>query len=116
MLGNGSMKLTNQLGAGWGGEGFGRDVRHDDRGQLDRGRDEGATIRPSATRSSSCPKGPEGLGTLQYDGGWSLAAKSKNKDAAMSRDLVPHPDRSVEMGNAKAFGVMPSVMGDRRSG
>ena len=24
MLGNGSMKLTNQLGVGWGGEGFGK--------------------------------------------------------------------------------------------
>ena len=59
------------------------------------------------------PAGPAGQGTLQYDGGWGLAADSKNKAEAMA--LITYLTQTkVEMGNAKAFGVMPSVMADEK--
>ena len=50
------------------------------------------------------------MGTLQYDGWWGMAAASKNKAAAMS--LISYlTSPKVQLGNAKAFGVMPSVEG-----
>jgi multiple sugar transport system substrate-binding protein len=54
------------------------------------------------------PAGPAGKGTLQYDGGWGLAAASKNKTDAMAAISYLTTAR-VQLGNAKAFGVMPSV-------
>jgi multiple sugar transport system substrate-binding protein len=54
--------------------------------------------------------GRAGMGTLQYDGGWGMAAASKNKAAAMS--LISYLTLpKVQLGNARAFGVMPSVTG-----
>jgi len=113
MLGNGSMKLTNQLGVGWGGEGFGK--------QMCAMTIEGNWIA-GAMKSDypnvgykvvQLPKGPKGLGTLQYDGGWSLAAASKDKADAMSLiSFLTSP--GVELGNAKAFGVMPSVVSAKK--
>jgi multiple sugar transport system substrate-binding protein len=108
MIGAGSMKLTNQLGAGWGGEGFGK--------QLCAMTIEGNWIAGAMKhdfpgvgyRVVELPAGPAGKGTLQYDGGWGLAAASKNK--AQAKDLVSYLTApAVELGNAKAFGVMPSV-------
>lgn len=108
MLKAGSFKLTNQLGAGWGGEAFGK--------QLCAMTIEGNWIAgamkndfPSVSyRVVELPAGPAGKGTLQYDGGWGLAAASKNKPAAM-RLISYLTARKVQMGNAKAFGVMPSA-------
>jgi multiple sugar transport system substrate-binding protein len=108
MMNAGTFKLTNQLGAGWGGEAFGTGkcamtiegnwiagaMTHDY-----------PTIKYKALQ---LPTGPAGKGTLQYDGGWGLAAASKNKTDAMS--LITYlTSPKVQMGNAKAFGVMPSV-------
>jgi len=113
MLKNGSMKLTNQIGAGWGGEGFGK--------QLCAMTIEGNWIAGAMThdypsvryRAVELPAGPAGKGTLQYDGGWGLAAASKNKADATA--LISYLTATkVEMGNAKAFGVMPSVKGDAK--
>jgi multiple sugar transport system substrate-binding protein len=113
MLSAGSMKLTNQLGVGWGGEGFGK--------QLCAMTIEGNWIAGAmkndfpgvSYRVAQLPKGPAGKGTLQYDGGWGLAAASKNKSEAM--DLISFlTSPAVELGNAKAFGVMPSVMSARK--
>jgi multiple sugar transport system substrate-binding protein len=112
MLNAGSMKLTNQIGAGWGGEGFGK--------QECAMTIEGNWIAGAMTHDYptvpykvvALPAGPAGQGTLQYDGGWGLAAASKNKTNAMA--LISYLTATkVEMGNAKAFGVMPSVKGDR---
>ncbi|HST17318.1 MAG TPA: extracellular solute-binding protein [Gaiellaceae bacterium] len=113
MIKNGSMKLTNQIGVGWGGEGFGK--------QMCAMTIEGNWI--SGAMSHDYPKvsykvvelpaGPAGKGTLQYDGGWGLAQASKNKADATA--LISYLTATkVEMGNAKAFGVMPSVMADRK--
>jgi multiple sugar transport system substrate-binding protein len=109
MINAGSMKLTNQIGAGWGGEGFGK--------QECAMTIEGNWIAGAMTHDYptvgykvvQLPAGPAGKGTLQYDGGWGLAAASKNKADAMAAisylTLV-----KVQLGNAKAFGVMPSTM------
>jgi multiple sugar transport system substrate-binding protein len=108
MLKSGSMKLTNQIGAGWGGEGFGK--------QQCAMTIEGNWIAGAMTHDyptvkysvAQLPSGPAGKGTLQYDGGWGMAAASKNKTEAMA--LITYlTSPKVQMGNAKAFGVMPSV-------
>jgi multiple sugar transport system substrate-binding protein len=113
MIKAGSMKLTNQIGAGWGGEGFGK--------QQCAMTIEGNWIAGAMThdypnvsyKAVELPAGPAGKGTLQYDGGWGLAAASKNKTDAMA--LISYLTATkVEMGNAKAFGVMPSVKADAK--
>jgi multiple sugar transport system substrate-binding protein len=114
MIKAGSMKLTNQIGAGWGGEGFGK--------KQCAMTIEGNWIAGAMTHDyptvgwtvAQLPAGPTGIkGTLQYDGGWGLAADSKNKAEAMA--LITYLTQTkVQMGNAKAFGVMPSVIADRK--
>ncbi|MFL5929411.1 MAG: extracellular solute-binding protein, partial [Gaiellaceae bacterium] len=113
MIKSGSMKLTNQIGAGWGGEGFGK--------KQCAMTIEGNWISGAMTHDYpsvkykvvELPAGPAGKGTLQYDGGWGLAAASKNKSEAMA--LISYLTATkVEMGNAKAFGVMPSVKADAK--
>jgi multiple sugar transport system substrate-binding protein len=113
MLKAGSMKLTNQIGVGWGGEGFGK--------QECAMTIEGNWIAGAMTHDYptvgykvvELPAGPAGKGTLQYDGGWGLAAASKNKTDAKA--LISYLTATkVEMGNAKAFGVMPSVRADAK--
>ena len=107
MLNAGSFKLTNQLGAGWGGEAFGK--------QQCAMTIEGNWIAGAMThdyptvgyRVAELPAGPAGKGTMQYDGGWGLAEASKNKPDALK--LIAYlTARKVQMGNARAFGVMPS--------
>ena len=113
MLGNGSMKLTNQLGVGWGGEGFGKKMC----AMTIEGNWIAGAMKndyPSVGyKVVQLPRGPKGQGTLQYDGGWGLAAASKNKPDAMK--LISWlTNKSIEMGMAKAFGVMPSIMSARK--
>ncbi|HEV2590724.1 MAG TPA: extracellular solute-binding protein [Gaiellaceae bacterium] len=113
MLSNGSMKLTNQLGAGWGGEGFGK---KECAMTIEGNWISGAMTHDYPTvswKAVELPAGPKGQGTLQYDGGWGLAAASKDKAAAMQA-IAYLTATKVEMGNAKAFGVMPSVKADRK--
>jgi multiple sugar transport system substrate-binding protein len=112
MLNAGSMKLTNQIGAGWGGEGFGK---KECAMTIEGNWIAGAMTSDYPTvpyKVVPLPKGPAGAGTLQYDGGWGMAADSKNKAAAMEA-ITYLTQTKVEMGNAKAFGVMPSVKADR---
>ena len=113
MLANGSMKLTNQIGAGWGGEGFGKkECAMTIEGNWIAGAMK-ADYPTVGWTVAQLPAGPTGQGTLQYDGGWGLAQASKNKADAMS--LITYLTQTkVEMGNAKAFGVMPSVIADRK--
>jgi multiple sugar transport system substrate-binding protein len=111
MITAGTMKLTNQLGAGWGGEAFGK---QECAMTIEGNWIAGAMTHDYPTvsyKAVELPAGPAGKGTLQYDGGWGLAAASKNKPDAMS--LISYLTATkVEMGNAKAFGVMPSVKAD----
>ncbi len=113
MLGNGSMKLTNQLGVGWGGEGFGKKMC----AMTIEGNWIAGAMKndyPSVGyKVVQLPRGPKGQGTLQYDGGWGLAAASKNKADAMK--LISWlTNKSIQMGMAKAFGVMPSIKSARK--
>ena len=111
MINAGSMKLTNQIGAGWGGEGFGK---KECAMTIEGNWIAGAMTHDYPTvpyKVVELPAGPAGKGTLQYDGGWGLAAASKNKaDAMAAISYLTQP--KVQMGNAKAFGVMPSVRAD----
>ena len=108
MIKAGTFKLTNQLGAGWGGEAFGKGMCAM---TIEGNWIAGAMIHDYPTvkyKALQLPSGPAGKGTLQYDGGWGMAAASKNKTEAMS--LITYlTSPKVQMGNAKAFGVMPSV-------
>jgi multiple sugar transport system substrate-binding protein len=108
MIKSGSMKLTNQLGAGWGGEAFGK---QECAMTIEGNWIAGAMTHDYPTvsyKAVELPAGPAGKGTLQYDGGWGMAAASKNKAEAMQ--LITYlTSPKVQMGNAKAFGVMPSV-------
>ena len=111
MIKAGSMKLTNQIGAGWGGEGFGK---QECAMTIEGNWIAGAMTHDYPTvpyKAVELPAGPAGKGTLQYDGGWGLAAASKNKTDAMAA-ISYLTATKVEMGNAKAFGVMPSVRAD----
>jgi multiple sugar transport system substrate-binding protein len=111
MIKAGSMKLTNQIGAGWGGEGFGK---KECAMTIEGNWIAGAMTHDYPTvpyKAVELPAGPAGKGTLQYDGGWGLAAASKNKTEAMAA-ISYLTATKVEMGNAKAFGVMPSVRAD----
>ena len=114
MINAGSMKLTNQIGVGWGGEGFGKkDCAMTIEGNWIAGAMK-ADYPTVPWKAVELPTGPAGKGTLQYDGGWGLAAASKNKADAMS--LITYLTQTkVEMGNAKAFGVMPSVRADAKA-
>jgi multiple sugar transport system substrate-binding protein len=109
MIKAGTFKLTNQLGAGWGGEAFGKGMCAM---TIEGNWIAGAMTHDYPTvkyRAVQLPTGPAGnKGTLQYDGGWGMAAASTNKTDAMS--LITYlTSPKVQMGNAKAFGVMPSV-------
>src|SRR4051812_31764982 len=104
MIKAGTFKLTNQLGAGWGGEAFGKGMCAM---TIEGNWIAGAMTHDYPTaknRPPQPPGGPAGKGTLQYDGGWGMAAASKNKTDAMS--LITYlTSPKVQMGNAKAFGV-----------
>ncbi len=84
MINAGSMKLTNQIGVGWGGEGFGKkDCAMTIEGNWIAGAMK-ADYPTVPYKAVELPAGPAGKGTLQYDGGWGLAAASKNKADAMA--------------------------------
>jgi multiple sugar transport system substrate-binding protein len=113
MMKAGTFKLTNQLGAGWGGEAFGKGMCAM---TIEGNWIAGAMTHDYPTvkyKALELPSGPAGKGTLQYDGGWGMAAASKNKTDAMS--LITYlTSPKVQMGNAKAFGVMPSVQANAK--
>jgi multiple sugar transport system substrate-binding protein len=108
MLSGGYFKFSSDLGAGWGGEAFGK---AEGAMTIEGNWIVGAMTNdyPSVKyKAVELPAGPKGKGTMQYDGGWSMAAASPNKAATMK--LIAYlTSPAVEMKNAKAFGVMPSV-------
>lgn len=108
MMESGSTKLSNQIGAGWGGEAFGK--------QLAAMVIEGNWITGALKNDFPdveydivpLPAGPGGKGTLQYTNCWGIAADSNAKDNA--RQLVEFlTSTEQQMKFADAFGVMPSV-------
>ncbi|MFY0409426.1 sugar ABC transporter substrate-binding protein [Solicola sp. PLA-1-18] len=108
LLSDGSLKFTTDIGAGWGGEAFGK-------GQAAM-TIEGNWIRGGLENDfpdveyqvAELPAGPAGQATLQFTNCWGIAADSDNKPAA--RELVEKlTSQDDQLGFAKAFGVMPSI-------
>jgi multiple sugar transport system substrate-binding protein len=108
LLNDGSLKFPSAVDAGWGGEAFGK--------QAAAMTIEGNWIVGALTndypdvkyRVAELPEGPAGKGTMEFDGGWGIAADSTNKAAA--QDFVEYMTQpEQQLGFAKAFGVMPSV-------
>ncbi|MHA7154207.1 sugar ABC transporter substrate-binding protein [Arthrobacter sp. TMN-50] len=108
LMNDGAAAFSSELGAGWGGEAFGKG--------LAAMVIEGNWITGAMTNDfpdvdyqvAELPAGPAGPGTLQFTNCWGIAADSDNIEGA--KELVAHLT-SVEsqLGFAEAFGVMPSV-------
>lgn len=108
LLADGSMKFAKDLGAGWGGEAFGKG--------LCAMTIEGNWITGAMTADYpdlkytvvELPAGSAGKGTLQFTNSWGIAADSKHKEDAVK--LVESlTSQDQQMAFAEAFGVMPSL-------
>lgn len=108
MMTDGVAAYSSDLGAGWGGEAFGKG--------LAAMVVEGNWIAGAMTNDfpdveyqiAELPEGPAGKGTLQFTNCWGIAADSDNIEGAKA--LVEHlttPESQLEF--AEAFGVMPSL-------
>jgi multiple sugar transport system substrate-binding protein len=104
----GSFSYSSDLGAGWGGEAFGKG--------LAAMVIEGNWIQGAMTNDypdvnyvvAELPEGAGGKGTIQYTNCWGMAALSDNIPGATS--LVEFLTSSEsQLAAAQAFGVMPSV-------
>ncbi|WP_371660502.1 extracellular solute-binding protein [Streptomyces sp. NBC_00280] len=107
LLADGSTKYPKQLDSGWSGEAFGK--------QKAAMTIEGNWIVGAMKndypgvkyKTVPLPTGPAGKGTLAFTQCWGIAAKSKNKAAAL--DFVKAmTTKDIQLTFAKAFGVMPS--------
>ena len=105
---DGTLKFAKDLGAGWGGEAFGKGLAAMTiEGNWITGGlqadypDVKYTIVP-------LPKGPAGAGTLQFTNCWGIAADSPNQKAALAlvEKLTSADD---QLAFSKAFGPMPSI-------
>lgn len=108
LLKSGSAKFTTDLGAGWGGEAFGKaQAAMTIEGNWISGA-MSADFPDVSYKVVELPAGPDGAGTLQFTNCWGIAADSPNKDEAVK--LVEQlTGAEQQMSFAKAFGVMPSV-------
>src|SRR5690606_21328204 len=107
-LKDGSFAYAADVGAGWGGEAFGK--------ALGAMTIEGNWITgamsadyPSVKYTvAELPKGPAGAGTLQFTNCRGMATDSPNQQAAL--DLVEYlTSAEQQLAFSKAFGPMPSV-------
>jgi multiple sugar transport system substrate-binding protein len=108
LLTNGTAKYSSDLGAGWGGEAFGKGLS----AMTIEGNWIGGALSKDFPdvkyRTVELPAGPKGKGTLQFTNCWGIAADSKNKPAAKKLvEQLTSTDNQIDF--AKAFGVMPSV-------
>lgn len=108
LLKSGNGAYASGVGAGWGGEAFGKNLTAMTiEGNWIKGSLE-ADYPDVAYRVVELPAGPKGQGTLQFTNCWGIAADSSRTDDAI--DLVSYltaTDQQIAF--AKAFGVMPSV-------
>lgn len=99
---------SSEIGAGWGGEAFGKELSAMTiEGNWIAGAME-ADFPDVDYQVVPLPEGPEGPATLQYTNCWGIAADSDNVEGAV--ELVAHlttPEQQLAF--AEAFGVMPSV-------
>ncbi|MCW2792673.1 MAG: sugar transporter substrate-binding protein [Nocardioides sp.] len=108
MLDDGVAAYSSDLGAGWGGEAFGK--------QLAAMTIEGNWISGAMTNDypdvdytvAELPAGPAGKGTLAFTNCWGIAADSGDKEDAIKLvEALTAPDAQLTF--AQAFGVIPSV-------
>ncbi|MBW9121732.1 extracellular solute-binding protein [Microbacterium trichothecenolyticum] len=104
----GNFAYAQPLGAGWGGEAFGK--------QLSAMTIEGNWITGAMQNDfpdveyivAELPEGPAGKGTLQFTNCWGMAADSPNQEAAL--DLVEYmTSADQQLAFSEAFGPMPSA-------
>lgn len=106
-LKDGTFAYASDVGAGWGGEAFGK--------QLGAMTIEGNWITgamgdyPDVDYTVvQLPAGPAGMGTMQFTNCWGMAADSPNQQGAL--DLVEYlTSADQQLAFSKAFGPMPSV-------
>ena len=108
LLNDGVMSYASDIGAGWGGEAFGK--------QLSAMTIEGNWITGALTNDfpdvnftvAELPEGPDGKGTLQFTNCWGIAADSPNQAAAL--DLVEQlTSKDAQLTFSSDFGPMPSI-------
>ena len=108
MLNDGTLKYAKDVGAGWGGEAFGKG--------LAAMTIEGNWITGGLQNDfpdvnytiAELPAGPAGQGTLQFSNCWGIAADSPNQQAAL--DLVEQlTSAESQLAFSAAFGPMPSI-------
>ncbi|PVG82830.1 ABC transporter substrate-binding protein [Nocardioides gansuensis] len=108
LMKDGSLDYSSTLGAGWGGEAFGKGMA----AMVV----EGNWIAGALTndfpdvkwRAVELPAGPAGDGTLAFTNCWGIPEKTGDKEAAVS--LVEHLiSEESQIAFAEAFGVIPSV-------
>ncbi|MEO7588902.1 MAG: extracellular solute-binding protein [Arachnia sp.] len=108
LLKKGTVKLTTDLGAGWGGEAFGKELcamTIEGNWIIGAMQSDYPTVEYIV---AELPAGPSGKGTLQFTNAWGLAADSKNKGASLELiKALTAPEQQLAF--AAAFGVMPSV-------
>ena len=109
LLNDGVMSYAAEIGAGWGGEAFGK--------ELSAMTIEGNWITGAMTNDfpdvnytvAELPAGPEGKGTLQFTNCWGIAADSPNQAAAL--DLVEQlTSTDAQLTFSAEFGPMPSII------
>lgn len=107
-LNDGTFAYASDIGAGWGGEAFGK--------QLSAMTIEGNWITGAMSNDypdvdyvvAELPAGPAGQGTMQFTNCWGMAADSPNQQAAL--DLVQYlTSAEQQLAFSDAFGPMPSV-------
>lgn len=107
-LTEGNFAYAADIGAGWGGEAFGK--------ALSAMTIEGNWITGALTNDfpdvnylvAELPEGPGGKGTLQFSTCWGMAADSPNQQASL--ELVEYlTSAEQQLAFSEAFGPMPSV-------
>jgi len=108
LIDDGVAAYSSDLGAGWGGEAFGK--------QLSAMTIEGSWIGGAMTADfpdvdytvAELPQGPAGPGTLAFTNCWGIAEESGNKEDAVALvESLTSEDQQLAF--ADAFGVIPSV-------
>lgn len=104
----GNFAYAADIGAGWGGEAFGKGLA----AMVIEGNWIGGAMTadfPDVNyQVAELPSGPSGQGTLQYTNCWGMAADSPNQEGAL--DLVEYLTAAdQQLAFSEAFGPMPSV-------
>jgi multiple sugar transport system substrate-binding protein len=107
-LNAGNFAYAAEIGAGWGGEAFGKQLA----AMVIEGNWIGGALRndfPDVNYLvAELPAGPAGEGTLQYTNCWGMAADSPNQQAALELvEYLTTPEQQLAFSDA--FGPMPSV-------